>query len=143
MDYRIFYAELGKLLYAVADADGVVSPAEKEQLTELIRTRLTHREIHTDTYGTNDAWYTLFGFETAEEEGMTAADAFASFTGFLEENRDQVEEETRLVCLTLADRLAEAYHHTNRKEKEMIQQLKELLFSIRNRPQGNGTQQDS
>ena len=30
MDYQMFYAELGKLLYAVADADGVVS-ARKEK----------------------------------------------------------------------------------------------------------------
>jgi uncharacterized tellurite resistance protein B-like protein len=134
MDYRMFYSELGKLLYAVADADGVVSPQERDRLYELIQTRLLHREVHTDEYGTNDAWYAAFGFEVAEDQIMPPADAFASFTEFLRERKDQVDEETRQTCLILADRLAESYHHTNLREKEMIQRLRELLFSMENRP---------
>ena len=135
MDYRLFYSELGKLLYAVADADGVVSPPERDRLYDLIRTRLLHREVHTDEYGTNDAWYAAFGFEVAEDQILPAADAFESFTEFLRERRDQIDEDTRQTCLILADRLAESYRHTNLREKEMIQRLKELLFNMENLPQ--------
>jgi uncharacterized tellurite resistance protein B-like protein len=135
MDYRLFYSELGKLLYAVADADGVVSPQERDRLYDLIRTRLLHREVHTDEYGTNDAWYAAFGFEVAEDQILPAADAFESFTEFLRERRDQIDEDTRQTCLILADRLAESYRHTNLREKEMIQRLKELLFNMENLPQ--------
>lgn len=136
MDYRLFYSELGKLLYAVADADGVVSPRERDRLYDLIRTRLLHREVHTDEYGTNDAWYAAFGFEIAEDQIMTAADAFDSFMEFLRERKDQIDEETRQTCLILADRLAESYRHTNLREKETIQRLKELLFDMENLPKG-------
>ena len=54
MDYRVFYSELGKLLYAVADADGVVSKEEKKSLYDLVKTRLAHKEVHTDEFGTTN-----------------------------------------------------------------------------------------
>ncbi len=118
------------MLYAVADADGTISPQERESLNELIRSRLAHREVHTDEYGTNDAWYAMFEFEVAEEQAMTPEEAFQSFSDFLDARRDEVDEDTRALCLTLADRLAESYHHTNRRESELIRKLKEKLFSL-------------
>jgi uncharacterized tellurite resistance protein B-like protein len=137
MDFRVFYAELGKLLYAVADADGIISQEEKESLYNLVQTRLMHKETHTDEFGTNDAWYAIFEFEVADEQNMSAADAFLSFTEYIEANKNKLGEETRQLCLTLADRLAESYHHTNKKEKKLIQQLKEVLFSLENLPGTN------
>ncbi len=118
------------MLYAVADADGTISPQERESLNELIRSRLAHREVHTDEYGTNDAWYAMFEFEVAEEQAMTPEEAFQSFSDYLDARRDEVDEDTRALCLTLADRLAESYHHTNRRESELIRKLKEKLFSL-------------
>jgi uncharacterized tellurite resistance protein B-like protein len=134
MDYRIFYAELGKLLYAVADADGIVSPKEKQHMFELVQTRLMHKETHTDEYGTNDAWYAAFEFEVADEQIMSAADAFLSFTEYIEENKNKLDEDTRQLCLILADRLADSYRHTNKKETALIQKLREVLFSLENQP---------
>lgn len=136
MDYRVFYGELGKLLYAVADADGVISRAEKEKLVELIRTRMAHREVHTDEFGTNDSWYAAFEFEVAEDQILSADEALQSFTDFLIENRNKLDVETRELCLILADRLADSYHHTNKKEKQMIQKIKEVLFTRENMPEG-------
>lgn len=127
----MFYAELGKLLYAIADVDGVITPQEREELHSLIASRLTHREVHTDEYGTNDAWYAEFEFDVAEESGMSPEDAFGSFSSFMQANRDKIDEHTRELCLTIANKLADTYHHTNSKEKQLIQQLKEVLFSVR------------
>jgi uncharacterized tellurite resistance protein B-like protein len=134
MDYRMFYAELGKLLYAVADADGVISQQEKEQFYNLVQSRLMHKEIHTDEYGTNDAWYAAFEFEVADEQIMPAADAFQSFIEYIEAHKNELDEDTRVLCLTLADRLAESYRHSNKKEKQLIQKLREVLFSLENLP---------
>ncbi len=130
MDIRDFYAETGKLLYAVAEVDGVITIKEKEALHDLIQTRLTQRETHTDEYGTNDAWYAEFEFEVAEEQGMTTEDAFNSFADFIDENRNKMDHDLKDICVVLADRLAESYHHTNKKEKQLIQKLKELLYSL-------------
>jgi hypothetical protein len=51
------------------------------------------------------------------------------------ENRNNLDLETREFCLLLADRLAGSFHHINRKEKEMIQKLKEILFDLENMPE--------
>ena len=130
MDYKEFYAEIGKLLYAVADTDGVISPQEKESLHQLIQSRLTQRETHTDEYGTNDAWYAEFEFDVAEDQIMSAEDAFLSFIEYVEEHQPDFDTTTRELCFTLAERMAESYRHTNKKEKVLIQKLKEILFSI-------------
>jgi len=134
MDYRMFYSELGKLLYAVADADGIVSPQEKKNMFELVQTRLMHKETHTDEFGTNDAWYAAFEFEVADEQILSAADAFLSFTEYIEENKNKIDEDTRQLCLVLADKLAESYRHSNKKEKFLIQKLREVLFTLENKP---------
>lgn len=131
MDTRMFYAELGNLLYAIADVDGVITPGERQELHSLIASRLAHREVHTDEYGTNDAWYTEFEFDVAEDRGMSPEEAFASFANFMELNREGIDEHTREICLAIANKLADTYHHTNNKEKWLIQQLREVLFSVR------------
>lgn len=137
MDYREFYAELGKLLYAVADADGIISPQERKVLYELVSSRLAHREVHTDEYGTNDAWYTMFEFEVAEDQAMDPEEAFQSFSDYLDSRKMELDNDTLTLCLTLADRLAESYRHTNHREKELIRQLREKLFSMTATPPGN------
>ena len=130
MDLREFYSETGKLLYAVAESDGMITSRERVELHNLIQSRLTQRETHTDEFGTNDAWYTEFEFEVAEEQGMTAEDAFNSFAEFIDENRNKLDKDLKDVCMILADRLADSYHHTNKKEKHIIQRLKETLYSL-------------
>jgi uncharacterized tellurite resistance protein B-like protein len=130
MDLKEFYAETGKLLYAVAGVDGVITNREREALHNLIQTRLMQRETHTDEFGTNDAWYTEFEFEVAEEQGMSAEDAFNSFSEFIDENKNKLDHDLKDICIILADRLAESYHHTNKKEKNIIQKLKETLYSL-------------
>jgi uncharacterized tellurite resistance protein B-like protein len=132
MDIKLFYAELGKLLYAVADIDGVITPQERDELHSLIASRLTQREVHTDEYGTNDAWYTEFEFDVAEEQGMTSDEAFNSFAAFMSEHKKKLDPHMKDICLILADKLASAYHDTNHKEKQMLQKLKEVLYSVEN-----------
>jgi len=126
---RSFYAALGQLLYAVADADGIVTTEERDELLDLIRSRLMHRETLTDPYGTNDAWYSLFGFDTAEDEILSPEEAFQSFADFLDSYRDRIDMETREICLLLSDRLAASYRHTNRKERQMLQRIRETLLT--------------
>ncbi len=130
MDIRQFYIAVGKLLYAIADADSVITLQEKQELYRLITTRLAHRESHTDEFGTNDAWYTMFEFEAAEEAGMTANEAFNEFSEFIKEHWNIMDIDLKNTCMLLADRLAESYHHTNAREKEMMRRLRDLLYTI-------------
>lgn len=130
MDTREFYIAMGKLMYAIADADSVITRQEKAALYRLISTRLTHREMHTDEFGTNDAWYTVFEFEAAEEAGLTANEAFDQFSDFIRDHWGIMDDDLRDICMLLADRLAESYHHTNAREKDMVRRLRDLLYTI-------------
>ena len=134
MDVKQFYIAMGKLLYAIADADSVITQQEREELYRLISSRLTHRESHTDQFGTNDAWYTVFEFEAAEDAGLTANEAFNEFADFIHDNWRYMDSEFRDICMLLADRLAESYHHTNAREKEMIRRLRDLLYTVHVQP---------
>jgi uncharacterized tellurite resistance protein B-like protein len=129
MDLRQLYAEIGKLLYAVADVDGMISSKEKESLHKLIQSRLTQRETHTDEFGTNDAWYAEFEFDVAEEQIMSSEEAFASFLEYVREHQKDFDPQMRDICLTLASRMAESYRHSNRKELALLRQLKEALYT--------------
>ena len=126
----MFYAELGKLLYAIADIDGVITKQEREELHNLISSRLTQREIHTDEFGTNDAWYAEFEFDVAEEQGMTPEEAFDSFADYMAEHKHMLDAPMKDICLMLANKLAASFHHTNSREKMMLQKLKEVLYSV-------------
>lgn len=129
MDLRQLYAEIGKLLYAVADVDGMISHKEKESLHKLIQSRLTQRETHTDEFGTNDAWYAEFEFDVAEEQIMSSEEAFTSFLEYVREHQKDFDPQMREICITLASRMAESYRHSNRKELALIRQLKEALYT--------------
>lgn len=129
MDIKQFYIAIGKLLYAVADADSVITRQEKKELYNLINSRLTQREYHTDQFGTNDAWYAAFEFEAAEEIGMTAGEAFTGFEEYIHQHWQNLDDDMKNICMQLADKIAESYHHTNRREKEMIRKLRDLLYS--------------
>jgi len=41
-----------------------------------------------------------------------------------------MDDDLRNICMLLADRLAESYHHTNAREKDMIRRLRDLLYTI-------------
>ena len=72
MLYKNFYSELGKLLYAVADIDGVITQAEKKALHEIVKKELVPAEKHTDEFGTDAAYYAEIEFEYLDEEQMDA-----------------------------------------------------------------------
>jgi HD-like signal output (HDOD) protein len=72
----------------------------------------------------------VFEFEAAEDAGLTANEAFNEFSEFIQEHWAIMDDDLRNICMLLADRLAESYHHTNAREKDMIRRLRDLLYTI-------------
>ena len=91
---------------------GVIS-AVKRNVTE---SKLPTVNIITDLHSLDNSLYA-----TMDEE------AFDSFTSFIKENIHLLDNELKEICLMLADKMANSYHHTNKKEKELINKLKEVL----------------
>lgn len=130
MNYKDFYAELGKLLYAVADIDGVITQKEKKALYEIVKNKLVPAEMHTDEYNTDAAYYTEMEFDILDEQIADTEAAFNSFIDFVEDHHTAFDERLKLTCLQVAKKLAFAYHGTNKKEKILIKKLTERLNKI-------------
>ncbi|MDB5283824.1 MAG: hypothetical protein JWO06_2899 [Bacteroidota bacterium] len=130
MFYRQYYSELGKLLYALANADGSVSKKEKEELKQLVRKELLPAEKHQDTFGTDAAYYSEIEFEILEEADADAGSAFDSFIFFIEQHHSAINQQMRDVTLKVAKKLADAYHKTSKKEMEFIKRLEKSLKQL-------------
>lgn len=127
MLYKDFYSELGKLLYAVADIDHVITQKEKIKLQEIIKKELVPAEKQLDEYGTNAALYTAIEFDFLDEEIADSESAFSSFIDFVEEHHSAFDQKMKKLCLHIAGELAAAYRGTNKKEKMLLETLKRKL----------------
>ena len=130
MSTELFYTELGKLLYAVAIADDKITKSEKESITKMISERMLQKEKETDGFNTNEAWYTKFSFDTAEESGLSEEEALNNFLDFVKIYKKELTESELSLCLKLADTLAETYHHINKKENTVLAELRSHLISL-------------
>lgn len=130
MSTQLFYSSLGKLLYAVAVSDNTISETEKETISKLIRERLIQKETKTDALGTNEAWFTEFSFETAEDAAISQEDAFEDFVSYTETYKNNLSEEEIQLCQTLSNQLAESYRHINKKEHRILNELRTFLFNL-------------
>lgn len=127
MIYQKFYSELGKLLYAIADVDGVITPQEKKTLQNIVKKELVPDEQHVDAFGTDAAYYTEIEFDFLDEQIVDSEAAFESFINFIELHHTSFDVNLKKVCLHIAKEIAKAYHGTNKKEKIMIEELKQKL----------------
>jgi uncharacterized tellurite resistance protein B-like protein len=131
MLYQELYSEIGKLLYAVADVDGVISEVEKEAIYEIVKKELVPVDAHKDEYGTDAAYYAEFEFEFLEEgKTMDVETAFNSFIDFVEDHKTALRPEIKNICVHVAEKVAKAYHDSNLKEAELIEKLKNKLSKI-------------
>lgn len=130
MKYKDFYSELGKLLYAVADIDHVITQKEKKALYDIVKNELVPSERHTDQFNTDVAFYTEMEFDFLDESIGDTEAAFNSFIDFVEDHHTAFDERMKKVSLHVAKELAQAYHGTNKKEKVLIDKLKEKLNKI-------------
>ena len=132
MELKEYYSHLGKLLYAIADIDHVISVKEKNKFLEIVKDKLFPAEAQQDEYGTNLAYYTEFEFDFLDEEIIDSSSAFQSFIDFIEAHQTAIDEHTKKVTLQIAEELTAAYYYTNFKEKVLLDKLKSTLLKIKN-----------
>ena len=125
MNSKNFYAELGKLLYAIADANHDVTKKEYIKLKDIVKNELVPMEKQTDSFGTDSAFYTQFEFEVATEQHMTSEEALESFISYVKQHRHDFTEERKQVCLRVMEEIAAVYHHHSKVEEEIFKIVKE------------------
>lgn len=131
MEYSEFYSELGKLLYAVCDIDGMITKQEKEKLQEAVKKELVPAEVHSDSAGTDFAYYSEIEFDFLDETIADAPAAFESFIDFVEEHHTAFDARMKKASLHVAKELASVYRGVNKKEQALITKLKKSLEKIK------------
>lgn len=130
MSTALFYKELGKLLYAMALADNTISNEEKEEVSKQIAERLLHKEMDADQFGSNEAWITQFSFDTTEDAGENAEEAFEEFLSFVKQYRNELTAQEIDICYKLSEHVANAYRHVNKKESNILRTLRTYLMGL-------------
>jgi uncharacterized protein YpuA (DUF1002 family) len=127
---ELFYSELGKLLYAVAMVDGNINPNERKVLSEMISQRLLQKEDDKDEFGTNEAWFTLFSFDTTEDQMLSAEEAYETFIDYCNQYKYDITDEEISQCLKLSNVLADSYRDINNKENKLLNKLRNHLLNL-------------
>jgi hypothetical protein len=129
MDHIQFYKELGKLLYAIANADGMIREKEVAGLQKIIAEELVPQEVEVDEYGVNDAWYTEYEFEELEENAADVETAFNHFVNYYKEHRSEINQEMKVNCMRVAEKAAQNFVNMDHFEKFYLKKLRHELFS--------------
>jgi hypothetical protein len=125
-----YYKELGKLAYAIAIADGVVQPEERDKLHQMVTKELAFNERTYDSSGMNQAFYVDFEFDELERSRPGLNGTVKTFNHFLETNVEPGDEALISRSLNLMIKVANAY--SKKREKNIIEQVKQsagLFFS--------------
>src|SRR6478609_897257 len=130
--YKVFYKELGKLLYSIAKADGTIQIKEMETIRQIVKDELVPLEDSVDEFGSDAAFYTEFEVEALEEMDIHVENVFFDFIKFMRETQYGKNERIKQMCIRSIERVAEAYKGVTKVEQHMVDVLKAELAKIPN-----------
>ena len=130
MDKQEFYIETGRLLYAIAKADGIIQEAEHKKIIQIIREHLKPLDESQDAFGTENAFYTEFEFERLTDYDVKVRDAFQSFIEFAQDNKDDITPELKKLIMAMVEKVAVVYNGTEDSEQALIDRLKRKLDEL-------------
>ena len=125
-----FYIEYGRVLYAVAMADGAVQARERETLIKLVERELVPLEEATDEFGSQLAYYVEFAFEAQDEWKKDSKGTMDGFFDALTKHEILVPEPVRKVCIHILEKVAGAYGGTVEEEADLIERFKRRINAL-------------
>jgi uncharacterized tellurite resistance protein B-like protein len=128
MDFKEFYTELGKLLYAVAKADGDVQEEELHRVYQLIIADLSDADLF-ERDNEVDAYHAEFTFELLLDQNSDMNEAIDSFKNFYKVNKLYFTDRMKLVTINAMIAVAEAFEGVIPEEQALIEDMKATLFS--------------
>ena len=124
---REFYKELGKLVYALAKADGEIQVKESDKLIEILRGTEIYCEQGEIITLQAEKYYTEFEFMLYKEKKIAVKDAFSSFINFIKTNFIHIDDKMKKMTLTLAKKILKSHKGINRLEQKMLDELTLVL----------------
>ncbi len=123
-----YYKELGKLVYAVAAADGVIQPEERDKLHQFVLKEMASHESSVDSSGMNQAFYVDFEFDASEERHPSGEEVIKSYARFIQGNYEVNDGLLIATSLKLLEAVALAYTKAN--EKNIIENVRYEIREI-------------
>lgn len=123
MEAQLFYKELGRLLYAIAAADGRVTSSEVAALKRIVSEQLVPQEVSTDHFGTDQAYITEFEFDVLADRGASAEGAFDSFIAYMAGHKNDLSPERKQLIYRCADAVGHAFHGGGKAELPLLIEL--------------------
>jgi hypothetical protein len=123
-----YYKELGKLVYAVAAADGAIQDEERDKLHQFVLKELADKEPTTDSSGMNQAFYVDFEFDATVEKHPPINEVIKSYARFVHVNYEPSDVSLMKNSIKLLETVAVAYSKKN--EKEIIENVKHEINEI-------------
>lgn len=123
MEAQLFYKELGRLLYAIAAADGKVSDKEVRMLKKVVSEQLVPQEVSTDHFGTDQAYITEFEFDVLADRSASAEGAFDSFIAYMARHKHDLPPARKELIYRCADAVASAFHGVGKAELPLLIEL--------------------
>ena len=124
---REFYKELGKLVYALAKADGEIQVKESDKLIEILRGTEIYCEQGEIIPLQMEKYYTEFEFMLYKEKKIAVKDAFSSFINFINNNFTHIDDKMKKITLALAKKILKSHKGINRLEQKMLDELTLVL----------------
>ena len=126
MKIKDFYIHLGRLLYAVAKADGNVQDEELTDLYKLVITELKDEAV----FGLKnevDSYYTEFEFEALMDKDADVNEALNSFFVFIDEHGRSFTPAMSEITMRAAIQVAESYQGIVPEEQDILDKIHEKI----------------
>ncbi|MBK7385161.1 MAG: hypothetical protein IPI81_17795 [Flavobacteriales bacterium] len=127
MEAQLFYKELGRLLYAIAAADGRIAAKEVAVLKKVVAEQLVPQEVTTDHFGTDQAFITEFEFDVLADRGADVDGAFDSFIAYMSRHKADLSVKRKELIYRCADAVAHAFHGVGKAELPLLIELHKHL----------------
>ncbi|MFD2518912.1 hypothetical protein [Salinimicrobium flavum] len=124
---QAFYQNLGRLFYAIAAADKMVTREEVETVKRLVREQWLDLEGSLDEFGTDAAYQIEIIFDWLDANKPQATSAFENFNQFHKENKDLFTPYINDKILRTSREIASAFRGKNKSELVMLAKLQSLL----------------
>jgi hypothetical protein len=125
MDLKLFYTALGRVVYAIAKADGAIQQEEVASVFHFVITQII--AIEKDNFDGRhalEAFYTEKEFNRLRDEDVPMNEAFDQFIRFYDLNKDVCDTNMKNTCLHIIEKVARAYNGIEPSELAIIEHVR-------------------
>jgi len=125
MEMKHFYTALGRVVYAVAKADGAIQQEEIASVFHFVITQIVSIEKESfDGRSALEAFYTEKEFNRLREENPPMKESFDNFVEFIGKNMRECNDNMKEVCLYVMEKVALAYNGIEPCELVLIENIR-------------------